>query len=512
MSRLGKLSFVFAVISLLCFAIAKSIIVEWIPFFSVLLGLFAFFVMFGIFTDRKFFSEFLTMKTTQHGMNMGVLIFGFMGLVIAANVLGSRHYKTWDFSINQLNSLSPQSVQLLKDLKSELKVIYLYKQNAANVEDNRKAFTELIRRYQDQTAQLKLDFVEADEQPDIAKKYDFKGAQAVYLDYNGKTNRIDKLDEQTLTSALVKVTREKSKIIYFTTGHGEADLDSTDTADGTGILKKLLSDNNYTALPINFAAVGKMPSDMDVLAIVGPKYSFQNLEIQAIEGYLKAGGQVLVALSYPDKSGLEKLLNKLGLQVLDGFVMNVLNSPMGPIVVPNEPTKGSKFSELHSVTRVFSKNDGISMLKPMPLEKSSQIPEGILLEDMVIAPASMFYSDPTMKKEGNLKDHTIAMAATGPFPESNDKAKPFNLLLFGDANFLTNHMLYSFVNRDLFLNSIALLAREENLISITPKEPSGTKMDLTSAKEAGLIWGVFLPLPLAFFLAGLFVWLRRRHA
>ena len=72
MSRLGKLSFVFAVISLLCFAIAKSIIVEWIPFFSVLLGLFAFFMSFGIFTDRKFFAEFFTMKTTQHGMKMGV--------------------------------------------------------------------------------------------------------------------------------------------------------------------------------------------------------------------------------------------------------------------------------------------------------------------------------------------------------------------------------------------------------------------------------------------------------
>ena len=282
MSRLGKLSLIFAVISLLCFAIAKSIIVEWIPFFTVLLGLFGFFLVFSFYWDRKFFAEFFSMKTTKHGMNMGVLIFGFMGLVIAANILGARHYKTWDFSVNQLNSLSEQSIQLLKDLKFDLKVIYIYKQNSANLEDNRKAFNQLIRRYQDQTDKLKLDFVEADEQPDIAKKYDFKGAQAVYLDYNGKTNRIEKLDEQNLTSALVKVTREKSKTIYFTTGHSESDLDSADTAEGTGILKNLLKDNNYTAKTIDFSSVGKMPVDIDVLAIVGPQHPFQRLEVQAI--------------------------------------------------------------------------------------------------------------------------------------------------------------------------------------------------------------------------------------
>lgn len=512
MSRLGKISFIFAVISLLCFAIARSIIVEWIPFFSVLLGLFGFFILFGVFTDRKFFGDFFSMKTTKHGLNMGVLIFGFIGLVITANILGARHYKTWDFSINHLNSLSDQSVQLLKNLKSDLKVIYLYKQNSANLDENRKAFTELIRRYQDQTSLLKLEFVEADEQPDVAKKYDFKGAQAVYLDYNGKTNRIEKLDEQTLTSALVRVTREKSKIIYFTTGHGEADLESMDLADGTGFLKNLLKDNNYAAKSINFASVGKMPTDMDALAIVGPMQPFQGLEIQAIEGYLKGGGNVFVALSFPDKSGLEKTLSKVGIQVENGFVMNVLNSPMGPIVVPKEPTKGSKFSDTHSVTKVFSKNDGVSMMRPMALKKSAAVHPEITVDELVVAPASMFYTDPAMVKQGNLQDHTIAMAAMGPFPEGGKTETPFHLIAFGDFHFLTNQMLSLFVNRDLLLNSVALLAKEENLISITPKEPGGSRIDLTSTKEAVLFWGLFLPMPLAFLIASLFIWMRRRHA
>ena len=134
------------------------------------------------------------------------------------------------------------------------------------------------------------------------------------------------------------------------------------------------------------------------------------------------------------------------------------------------------------------------------------------VEDLVVAPSSMYYTDPAMGKDGQLAEHTIAIASHGPFPQGGSADKPFDLVVFGDSHFLTNQMLYNFVNRDLFLNSIALLSKEDNLISITPKEQGGSKIDMTSAKEAVLFWGLFLPLPIAFLIASFFVWLRRRHA
>src|SRR5688572_11228817 len=111
MSRLGKISFLFAVITLLCFAVTKFLISAWIPFFWILIALFIVFVGVGIYVDRKFFVEFFSLKTTKHGMNMGALIFGFIALVIALNVMGARYYKTWDFSLNKVNSLSDQSIK-----------------------------------------------------------------------------------------------------------------------------------------------------------------------------------------------------------------------------------------------------------------------------------------------------------------------------------------------------------------------------------------------------------------
>src|SRR4051812_9892259 len=106
MSRLGKISFIFSILTLLCFAITRSLVQVWFPFFWVLIGLFAVFVGTGLYVDRKFFAEFFSLKTTKHGVNMGALIFGFMALIIIANVMGVRYYKTWDFSLNKVNSLS----------------------------------------------------------------------------------------------------------------------------------------------------------------------------------------------------------------------------------------------------------------------------------------------------------------------------------------------------------------------------------------------------------------------
>lgn len=507
MSRLGKLSFLFAAITLLCFAVTKFLINEWVPFFWVLIGLLVVFVGTGFVIDRAFFKEFFALKTTKQGANMGVLILGFLAVMIAVNIFGARHFKTWDFSLNRINTLSEQSVKLVESLQSDLKVVYLYKKNSKNYEENRKGFTELIRKYQDKSDKIKLEFYEADLRPDIAEKYDFKGEQAVFFDYEGKKNRIDRIDEQELTSALVKITRQTSKVVYMTTGHGESDTDSLDNSEGSGLLKKLLENNNYTVKNLNLATLSKMPEDMDVMFIHSPKYPFQGTEIAAIESYLKNGGSVLVSLAYPDKSGLKQLLRDFGVELGEGFVLNLLNMPGGSYAEPNTPTKTTWFSTTHAITQVFSKNDGALFIRPMPLRKSPQAPPSLQVDELLTVQSSVIFKDLAGKQQGDVGDHSVAMAVRGGPSE-----KSFNLIVFGDAHFLENQLLYSFIHRDVLLNSVALLAKEDNLISISPKTIGSTTVQMTSVQEAFLLWGIYLPLPMIFLLSGLFFWVRRRHA
>ncbi|MGE5087154.1 MAG: gliding motility ABC transporter, partial [Bacillota bacterium] len=82
MSKLSKMSFLLAGISLVCMWIARYIIGEWVPFCWIALGLTVFFFVIPFFKDRHFFKEFFTMKTTKEGMSMGVLILLMLALLI----------------------------------------------------------------------------------------------------------------------------------------------------------------------------------------------------------------------------------------------------------------------------------------------------------------------------------------------------------------------------------------------------------------------------------------------
>ena len=72
-------------------------------------------------------------------------------------------------------------------------------------------------------------------------------------------------------------------------------------------------------------------------------------------------------------------------------------------------------------------------------------------------------------------------------------------------------LFYNFSNRDFAMNSVSSLAKDEELISIRPKTPKGSKLDLTGPARYVIVLGIlFLPFVLLF--SGGVVWFRRRSA
>src|SRR5690606_14878349 len=158
-----------------------------------------------------------------------------------------------------------------------------YKKGVEGNEENRRQFRELIKKYQDESTRIRLDFVEVNERPDLAQEYGIdKGSGVVFLDYKGRRNRIEKIDEQEFTSAIVKVTREQNKTIYFTVGHGEKALSENREGLGLGSLKLLLENNRYTVKELPLIQSPKIPADADVIFIAGPTQGFQEFEIEAL--------------------------------------------------------------------------------------------------------------------------------------------------------------------------------------------------------------------------------------
>ncbi|AHZ86272.1 hypothetical protein Bb109J_c0929 [Bdellovibrio bacteriovorus] len=511
MSKLSKISFLFAGFSLVSMSITRYLLGDWVPFCWLALGLAVVFVLVGLIKDRAFFKEFFTMKTTKEGMSMGMLILLLLAVLGAVNYIGARHTKTWDFSSARVNTLSEQSIKLVKSLDSDLKVYFFYKKGVEGNEENRRLFRELIKKYQDHSSKVQLDFVEVNERPDLAQEYGVdKGSGVVFLDYKGRRNRIEKIDEQDFTSALVKVTREKNKTVYFTVGHGEKALSENKEGLGLGSLKSLLENNRYTVKELSLIQNAKIPEDADVIVVAGPVQGFQAFEIDALEGYLKNGGSLFLAIESQNTAGLEKLVAKMGVQFENNYILNQVETVMGK-GINQGPTMGVIFSMNNKITKPFGRSEVTLFRYPQSLKKVD-IVKGVIVDELVsTAPNAMAFPSMQIRGEGPEGTYALVDEVSGKWA-GDESAKDFTAIIAGDVDFLTNQMLYQNLNRDLVLNSIAALAKEENLISITPKEPLATQMILTETKFGLFLFAFIIPLPILLLGTSVGLWLRRRNA
>lgn len=515
MSKLGKISFLFAGLSLVSMTIIRSLIGEWVPFCWLALFMAIFFTGFMIFWDRKFFKEFITMKTTKEGMSMGVLIGLMLALLIVVNYLGVKHYATWDFSSAKSNSLSDQSVKIVKSLDADLKVLFFYKKGVEGNEENRRMFRELIKKYQDETKVIQLDFVEVNERPDLAKEYGVdKGSGVVFLDYKGRRNRIEKIDEQEFTSALVKVTRTKNKNIYFTVGHGEKDLEDAKEGLGLNALKVMLENNRYSVKTLPLIQSQKVPDDADVVVIAGPIQKFQDYEVVALEQYLKDGGSLFLALEPQNSADLEVLVKKMGLELQNNYIVNVVDTVLGR-GISQGPTSASIFSPTNQITKGFGQSE-VTMFRFPQAIKNIGAGEGLSVDELVrTSPNAEAFSALNLKGHGVAGSYALIDEVSGQWqqdPQGKPSAKKFAVILAGDVDFMTNQMLYQNLNRDLVLNSVAALAKEESLISISAKEPQATQLILTETKFAIFLFAFIIPFPILLLGVSIGLYVKRRNA
>lgn len=510
MSKLGRILFFLAFISLASFGVVRLLVGEFIPFLWIPIGLTPLFILMSIFVDRKFYGEFLSMKTTRQGMSMGGMILIVLVALSAANVIAVRKYSVFDFSLAQVNTLSEQSVKLLKSLDSDLSIKYFYQKGQEHIEENRRQFRELAKKYQDVSSRVHLDFIEVNERPDLAEQYGVnKGSGVVFLDYKGHRNRIDKIDEQEMTGALVKVTREKDKTLYFVTGHGEAGLDDTKEAGGLNRLKLMLEGNRYIAKPLSLVVFEKVPADADAVFVVGPQQAFLANEVKALEEYLKNGGSLVLALDSKRLHGLDSLIGELGVEAHNDFVVTVFDSAFGKAIDPAK-TPASVFSSTNPITKVFGQDQFVVMRMPQSFAKKSNASPNITYEDIVKTnEKSLSFNSADFHGESKKGPFSVGLALKGKLEGAT---KEFNAVVLGSSSLFGNQLLFHNLNRDLVLNSAAYLSKEENLISITPKEVGVTQLNLSPTLFYLFVFGVVIPLPLLLMGWSGFLWFRRRSA
>ena len=476
-------------------------LVNWITLFLGFIG-----VGYFVFDYYKNREKELSKRSLKYGSNVFIQVIIVIGIVALLAFLTTRQHLRSDWTENKLYSLADQSEKIITGLNKEVKVIAFFK------ESEQKGAQDLLDEYAYGSDFITVEFVDPDEQPQIARQYQVNQYNSLVIDSGEKKETIEELSEANLTNAIMKVTRDVEKTVYFLTGHGERSI-SEDGIETYKQAAEAIKNENYIVKKLNLfqqIRVGKgIPDSCTVLVIVSPKNNFFPAELDTIKKYIDNGGKTLVLLDPEHNEDVRSFFNYYHIKIGDDLVIEA--DMMRRIMSggPGTPLINDYDRSIH-ITKDF--NNSINTIFPltcsvMPMEDKGDYD----IKDILKTSGNSWAESDFTKREVEFNEgKDIAGPVTiAVLVEKNIGDKKLGIAIFGDSDFAKNGYFKNQGNADLFLNTVNYLAEEEDLISIRPKEVDDRRVTLTQADVATIFWLVVVAIPLLVIIAGVVFYIKR---
>jgi ABC-type uncharacterized transport system involved in gliding motility auxiliary subunit len=414
-------------------------------------------------------------RRSQFGANALILVIAVIGILVVFNFLGTLRYRIWDMTENQQFSISNQTIQVLENLDQPVRLtaVYGFQQSIEEIED----VEQLIDKYRERTGNITFETIvtqyDYQEFEQLNQRIDGNAPSSGLVAESGDKHAIVfAFDEQAVTEAIVKATREKDVTVYFTSGHGEHNPSVSDQ-----------SGRSYTAVGRALEQLGYVVETLeitttlpaaDAIVVAGPTNSFLPQEAELLAEYVDDGGALMIMADPNVDAGLDPILEPLDLQLNDDWVLDP-GSVLGPNWIPITDS-GYRY---HNITEDLREVASV-LLNTRSLEVGVPVTTSLQTTTLVES-ADRAWGETDLEslrsEDGPSRDEEAdnpGPIALGVAAEGGDDYG--RMVVFGTSELASDGVIGQFgqvfANAGLFLNSISWLTEQEELISVPPKEPS----------------------------------------
>jgi ABC-type uncharacterized transport system involved in gliding motility auxiliary subunit len=435
------------------------------------------------------------------------MLIALIGIILVVNLIIYQNKTPWDWTENKQHTLAPETLDTLKALPTPVKALGFFTQNYSSA-----SAEELLTDFKDNSdGMFDYEIIDPESNPALAQQYKVTRDGTIVLVLGDQQEQLSYASEQEMTSALVRLMNPGERVVYFMTGHGEADiLNGGDTAitQAVGVLEA----KNYTVRTLNLRAENLIPEDALAIIIAGPTKPFSTGEAALLKFYLDGGG----ALVFLEQCTLETELGNTPdpLQsLLDdswGVVFNndiIIDPTSDPLSFAISYAYGTHAitENLQSTITFFPVSRSITLasasvdIQQYPLVLTIDRAWGETDFESLIAGVYEYQAD---------ADNTGPITLAAALENTTSGGK---LVVVGDSSFASDAFFDQYGNADLFINSVDWAAGEQDMISLTPKD--ATQRSLNPIQNVGWITlglSFLCIIPGIIIAGGVISWIARR--
>lgn len=493
---------------------------KFVPLALLILGIISLVIYIALNLDLL--KQGFKRKSFIYSSNLIIVIVLVLGILAVINFFFAKNHYRMDFTESKLHSLSDQSVSVLKGLGQDVNIKLFFREgNYA-----RSNMENLMEIYAYRSNRIKYEFIDPDKNPGLVKRYEITEDGTTIFESGEKESRITSTSEEDITNAIIEISREGKKVIYFLEGHGEASLDETGN-NGFSIAKDELEKLAYEVKKLPLALEDNFPDDVSLLVIPGPQKDLLPNELETLKNYIQNGGRVFFMIDPETAPGMTPYLKEFGVKLENDLIVDTVSRLLG----------GDYFMPVINQYESHSITDNFRYATFFPYARSvspaEAIPEGITVESIAKSSDNSWSERQLDQQEVTFSDEddeggpiSLAVVATiqpkeksqpqeneeetAEEPEETESRQEGRIAVFGDSDFITNRYYYLSGNGNFFLNTVNWLTEEEDLIAIQPKTSSPHLIQLSPSQGRVIFFVSLIILPLLVLITGIAVWIRRR--
>jgi len=463
--------------------------------------------------------------STRGALQLGVQVTLAVILFALLELLATRHNVRFDLTEAQSFVLSDQARQIASAVAEPVRITVFYNSQESG---QRRDLTDLLEQFSTTSHHISFRLVDLDRSPGLAKKYGISSYNSGVVETDGRLTELKTVDESEIASALLKLTRARTRTLCFVTGHGERNPEDADDRQGYSEVAKALEREHFAIRTLSTIPVEGVPADCTVTVLAGPSHDLLPGEADALTAHVRRGGKVFLLIDPDAPPSVIDLARRFGVEPGNDLIVDDRNRFFGAdSFMPRVP-----IFDQQTFKRSLDTAAVLSLARTVrPAEQPPPGTRVLLLA--LTSPDSWARTDGGKTPDENVRfrqgtDHpgplpVAVLAAVRPAGtdgvdaggsgEASDGGG--RLVVMGDSDFATNFYLNLLGNKDLFMNTVAVLAEDPELVAVRRKgRPRGSisPIFLTAEQGRAIFWTAVVLMPALSVLTGAAVgWVRRRQ-